>query len=377
MVPSENEKSDLAILIGEDNIINEQQEQPDIYADEVITTPEVPGETPPTLGEGIENQPGEVTQPVIADLTDDVRLRVMNEMFTDSNFETLEAFNNSDYVNKALGSDKLTKDYNDLIDQIDSFENKSPEYASDLVKAFDGWINKGGDPKFFMDVQAVNFDEMEPMDILVYNYKKENPGMAEKEIRTFLEGEYQLDPDKHDEAEIARSEFKMKVESGKALSSLKEMQQETSIPDPEKERVAFESVEKERMDNWSPSISKTMEDFKSFELDINDNFDLSYTTTKEEIDSLKEDLYDAIEYSGIELGEDSSVHVRKVLKDMYIVKHHHQILRAVAEKARSYTEEEWLKKVHNPSAIKQTSEEVGHQPPKSQEDRLLDYMERE
>jgi len=227
-----------------------------------------------------------------------------------------------------------------------------------------------------MDVQAVNFDDMAPMDVLVYNYKKENPGMSEKEIRTYLEGEYQLDPDKYSESEIERSNFKLKLESGKVLGSLKEMQQENSIPDPEKERVAFESSEKERMDNWSPSISKTLEGFKSIKLDINDNLNLSWTTTKEEIDSLKEDLYDAIEYSGIEMeGEDSEAHVQEVLENMYFSKHKHQILKAVAEKARSYSEEEWLKTVHNPSAVKPTSEAVDTQQPKSKDDMLLDYFE--
>ena len=296
-------------------------------------------------------------------------------MFPNSNFESFEAFNNSDYVNKALGSDKLTEDYNDLIDQIESLESKSPEYANDLVKGLDSWMKQGGDPKFYMDVQAVNFDEMAPMDVLVYNFKKDNPTMSEKEIRTYLDGEYQLDPDKYNESEIERSNFKLKLESGKVLGSLKEMQQETSIPDPEKERVDFESSEKERMDNWSPSISKTLEEFKSINLNISDNLDLSWTTTKEEIDSLKDDLYDAIEYSGIELGEDSSTHVQEVLENMYFSKHKHQILRAVAERARSYSDEEWLKTVHNPSAIKQTSEGVGNQPPKSKDDMLLDYFE--
>ena len=60
---------------------------------------------------------------------------------------------------------------------------------------------------------------------------------------------------------------------------------------------------------------------------------------------------------------------------MYFSKHKHQILRAVAERARSYSDEEWLKTVHNPSAIKQTSEGVGNQPPKSKDDMLLDYFE--
>ncbi len=373
MEHSENDNSDLSFLVGEDNIQNEQQ---DIYADVVEkTSPEVQGETSNELADVVNEQQGLVTEPVIADLTDDDRMRVINDMFPNSNFESFEAFNNSDYVNKALGSDKLTEDYNDLIDQIESLESKSPEYANDLVKGLDSWMKQGGDPKFYMDVQAVNFDEMAPMDVLVYNFKKDNPTMSEKEIRTYLDGEYQLDPDKYNESEIERSNFKLKLESGKVLGSLKEMQQETSIPDPEKERVDFESSEKERMDNWSPSISKTLEEFKSINLNISDNLDLSWTTTKEEIDSLKDDLYDAIEYSGIELGEDSSTHVQEVLENMYFSKHKHQILRAVAERARSYSDEEWLKTVHNPSAIKQTSEGVGNQPPKSKDDMLLDYFE--
>ncbi|NQY43373.1 MAG: hypothetical protein HRT87_08525 [Legionellales bacterium] len=373
MEHSENDNSDLSFLVGEDNIQNEQQ---DIYADVVEkTSPEVQGETSNELADVVNEQQGLVTEPVIADLTDDDRMRVINDMFPNSNFESFEAFNNSDYVNKALGSDKLTEDYNDLIDQIESLESKSPEYANDLVKGLDSWMKQGGDPKFYMDVQAVNFDEMSPMDVLVYNFKKDNPTMSEKEIRTYLDGEYQLDPDKYNESEIERSNFKLKLESGKVLGSLKEMQQETSIPDPEKERVDFESSEKERMDNWSPSISKTLEEFKSINLNISDNLDLSWTTTKEEIDSLKDDLYDAIEYSGIELGEDSSTHVQEVLENMYFSKHKHQILRAVAERARSYSDEEWLKTVHNPSAIKQTSEGVGNQPPKSKDDMLLDYFE--
>ena len=61
---------------------------------------------------------------------------------------------------------------------------------------------------------------------------------------------------------------------------------------------------------------------------------------------------------------------------MYFSKHKHQILKAVAEKARSYSEEEWLKTVHNPSAIKQTEEQIAHQPPKSKDDMLLDYFEK-
>lgn len=374
MVPSENNNSDLSFLVGEDNI---QEEQQDIYAD-VVEKPssEEPGETSNALEEVINEQQEQVAQPEIAELTDDVRMRVINEMFTDSNFESLEAFTESGYVNKALEADKLTEDYNNLVDKIESLKSRNPEYANDLVKGLDSWIKQGGDPKFYMDVQAVNFDEMAPMDVLVYNFKKDNPGMSEKEIRTYLDGEYQLDPNKYDESEIERSNFKLKLESGKVLGSLKEMQQETSVPDPEKERVAFESSEKERMDNWSPSISKTLEGFDSIDLNINDNLNLSWTTTKEEIDSLKEDLYDAIEYSGIEPGEDSAAHVQEVLENMYFSKHKHQILKAVAEKARSYSEEEWLKTVHNPSAIKQTEEQIAHQPPKSKDDMLLDYFEK-
>ncbi len=374
--------NDLAFLVGEENVINEEGQGEDIYADELKPTEEVSSETQEetevvseTEDEGTEQveTQEETQQAPVTEFNDESRLSFLNEMFGEGSFETLDDFKSQEIVSKANEYNSLLEEFNSQVDEINELQSKEPEFATELSKEFDTWMKNGGDPSTFFGIQTAQFDDMKPLDVMAFQMKKEHPNLSDSEVKGYLSRKYKQDPDRYDEEEVEAGAIDLKIDSGKAAQSLKEIQRDTSVPDSKKlEDEAAEALTT-RMKPWDKGLSTVIDDFKGIDINVGD-LDLTWNVNPEEAQGLKEDMYSIIEYAGLEHNEEGIAYAKQALQNRYISENFESIIKTVVAKVTSMKTEENHKESHNPSALKDETSQVDVDKPKTQSDMIYDHF---
>lgn len=357
------------------NESTESATQTETVGTEAQTTSETSeGETTPTeTALETENQ-----HPDQAQLTDEMRSMALNEMFGDQ-FSSFEEVASANLVERYNKYDEIVEAHDALVDEIEQLEAREPQYASEVVKNFNDWVTKGGKPEDFISVQTVNFDEMQPLDVLAYQMQRENPNLSKSDIQKYLEGEYKQDLEMYTEEEAASGKIKLQIEANKAMGSLKQMQQDTSVPEAFQQQTQSqeesEAEKQELMNNWEPNITKAVTSFESVQIPINDNVSFNWKVEPAELEQIKQDLYDTIELTKMPMDEQGVQEAHEYVMNRYMAQNWQKVVAAVANQARTMSDEQWFKETHNPSATQTQSENVGNTTPKSIDDQFLDLLE--
>lgn len=267
-----------------------------------------------------------------------------------------------------------------LTEQLQNLEENKVEFANDFIKSLNDYHAKGGtNTELFVTLQGMKVDEMEPLDVLKTQMKFAHPTLTDEQISTHLAGKYnQLseEDEGYSEGAVKQGEISMTIDSGEAKEYLKNMQTEIHTPDPEKERLAGETAETDRLTKWDPIISKTVTDFTQLTIPLNEkgasfNYDIPEDVKVE----LQQQLKESLEYSGAELDNDGGETAKQMLFNRYLVDNFDNIARAIAEKSRSMTDEQWIKEINNPSAVK--TEDVVPPDPNTEKDVIDQIMKLE
>lgn len=172
-------------------------------------------------------------------------------------------------------------------------------------------------------------------------------------------GDYDdLEPDeqKRIDDKVAINTIKMEKAAKVARTYLSELQSKYKPEAVDTEAIQKES--KEKLENfvtqWKPTYQSIERDFTKISVDV-DGIDFEIPIREEDAALKKQVFEEAAGYlvaQGLELNDKNIEHLRDVIIDRYISLNKKFVFKKIGEIAREITDEQWRKKVHNPSAIK-------------------------
>jgi hypothetical protein len=341
----------------------------DIYAHELAvaepSTLEAEGEMP-SSEEGGESSPeqGETPSSHESSEAGDQQPSVDNQMSAEEDYSRFidemsrGLYNSKDDLienqvfEKAEDYDQLVEDYEALEERLKEAENKEPEFVNDFMRNLNEHVRNGGNPEDFIRVQSVKVDELESIDVLRTQMKWNNPDLSDGDIQLLLNEKYKLDEDQFTDEEMRLGAVQMKMDAKQAREQLSQHQHDMSVPTSQKSQEEMEAANTERMNAWDDEIVDMVDDFDAISISINNDLTLNYKVAPEEKEALENEVYEIIEQTGMELDSQEAYDTaREIMRNRYIISHFDDIARALGEKARSMTDEQWHKTAHNPSAI--------------------------
>ncbi len=324
-----------------------------------------PGEQKP--GEQKPGEKIEVPNP------ETIRTDMLNEMFGDQ-FKTVEDVKKANIPEALKELPTLRQKVQELTDSLAKKPKHS--FASDDIAKFNEFARETGikDASIFNKINATDVANMSAMDALVLQHIIENPSLAGQEstVRRYFERRYDLDltkidPKKVDSGDLTQEQLdqnKLDYESNligvtsdgnKAKAKLQELKGKIHMPEIPAEETPVKKwtpeIETKQKAAWSTVNEKMGETFSTIPIlpkgwkEPIINFVLP-----EEIK--KTVLKDALDYVVSNQLEVNEANVKIVAKAMYSdIKESCEadIYHAIFERARSMTEEEVLKTIHNPS----------------------------
>ena len=253
-------------------------------------------------------------------------------------------------------------------------------FANDDIAKFNEFVRETGikDAGVFNRINATDIANMADMDALVMQHIVDNPSLAGKEpqVQRYFERKYNVDPKKVEEGDITQEELEINQigvasEGAKAKAKLLELKGKIKMPP---EPLADESPEAKT--KWTPEIEAKQ---KSAWTKVNETIGEQYSKlpiyikgSKEPIinfvlpeESKKTILTTALDFVVSNQMEVNEANVRSVATQMYsdaILTNMEEITHAVFERARSMTEDEYLKIYHNPSGKNEDKPPSGGEP---------------
>jgi len=229
---------------------------------------------------------------------------------------------------------------------------------------------------------------MENMDAIVLQHIVDNPSLAGKEpqVRRYFEMKFNVDPNKIDpkkvesgdltaeELEQNKLEYETNLiglasEAGKAKSRLQELKSKIKMPDipadeTDKKVKWTPEIESKQKANWTAVNEKMGEEFKTIPILMKGSKEpiVNFVLPEE---TKKVILTNALDYAISNQMEINQANVTSVATQMYsdaILSNMQEIAHAIFERARSMTEEEYLKTYHNPSSKNTDTPPAGGEP---------------
>ena len=246
-------------------------------------------------------------------------------------------------------------------------------YANDDIAKFDEFVRSTGikDVGVFNKLNVTDVANMDNMDALVLQHIVDNPSLAGKEpqVRRYFEMKFNVDPNKIDpkkvesgdltqeELEQNKLEYETNLigvasEGGKAKSKLQELKSKIKMPevpadDTDKKVKWTPEIETKKKADWTKVNEKMGEEFKTIPIRMkgSDEPIVNFVLPEE---AKKVILTNALDYAVSNQMEINEANVTSVAKQMYsevILSNLPEIAHAIFERARTMTEEEYLKDI--------------------------------
>jgi hypothetical protein len=297
---------------------------------------------------------------------------ILNEMFGDR-FRTVEDFKKANIPEALKERDSLRQKVTELTDSL----AKKPKhaFASDDIAKFNEFARETGikDLGVFNKINATELANMSDMDALVMQHIIENPESAGKEpqVRRFLERRYNVDSSKIDPKRVEAGDLtqeeldqnKLEYDTNligvtsdarKAKEKLKEFKDKIKMP---------EASEDTGAKKWTPEIeSKQKTDWTKVNEAMGDQFDkipimpkgwkepiADFVLTKEAKKAVLDNALNYVISNQMEVNEENMKSVANAMYSDILFENRNEIYQIIAERARSMSEEEFLKLYHNPS----------------------------
>lgn len=239
----------------------------------------------------------------------------------------------------------------DIANQSEANKDKSP-YKSKLGELFDEYSDKGLDPQVILDVIKVDTDKLDPLGVMRYAMKLENPSMSDEKIELLLKDEYKIsEGDEFSEREKIIGEAKLEKDAGLQRPKLAELKQKALQSDDEKNSDALAKAETIRKDNWTKRIPSLAREFKSLELKLPSGNTMTWNVKEDQVEGLEKTLQAVAANPNMKFDENTINIAAEVMKKQYIYDNLNDIVVGAAIKMRSLSNEDWAKVIHNPSAI--------------------------
>ena len=294
-----------------------------------------------------------------------IRTDMLREMWGDQ-FKTVEDFKKANIPEALKELTTLRQKNQELSDSL----AKKPKhaFASDDIAKFNEFARETGikDAGIFNKLNATDVANMDSMDALILQRIIEDPTLAGKEpqVRRSLERRYNVDSKKVEAGELTQEEFddnllEVNSEGNKAKAKLQDLKGKIRMPEIPAELPPDGKIK------WTPEIEKTQ---KEGWTKVNEAMAKEFSTIPIPIKGSKEPIVNFVlpeetkklivaKYSDLAINNQMEVNDEANVKNMAIQMYSEAILsnldeitHAIFERARSMSEEEYLKAYSNPSS---------------------------
>jgi len=361
----------------------EQQEEPAEAATDTVdlteeannsTEGEIPETEVETEGEANseEADEGDSTDSDIVDLNEN-----NNTEETSNEGESLSQ-TNQNYFSEMLDGQfedeaDLTEHLISQQERIEELENATPDFANDYVKKMNEHVKNGGSAAEFARIQGVNVDDMNAVDILTTEVMWSNPGLSKSDATAYLEEKFPNSLD--NDGNLNPNHPTLKVDANKAASIIKGIQAEdTLIPQTgmseeewnnktesqkEEARIQAQEADESRMEDWMQPVEDEIDKLKEngLILPLTDEKGFRYPVKMDE--AYENELIAKVDKTLFNMGtsfKDSPKAAKELIEMHYRMDNFDKLMRAASEKGANSVNEEWFKKVHNPSVISRGDE---------------------
>jgi hypothetical protein len=270
---------------------------------------------------------------------------------------------------------------NHLIEQDQRIEElekaqKTPEFANDYVKRMNEHVLAGGSAQQFAKVQGIDVDNMGTVDLLATELMWNNPELSRKDAEAYLERKF---PDSLDEdGNLDPNDVTLKVDATKAAKAIKEIQAEdTLIPQGgmteeewnekqeaklQEDHKAYEEETAKRMEAWMQPVEDEMANLEKNGVVIPLTDDKGFKFAFDGDEAYKNQLIERVDRTLMDMGTSYKENPKaaKQLMEMFFKNDRfNEIVKAASIKGANSANEEWFKKVHNPSVLQKGDQPTG------------------
>lgn len=288
--------------------------------------------------------------------------RIVNEYLA---YASGGVYKTSEELEKARGFETLAT-VPSLTETITQLQEDKVEFANPVVQGLNDYLSKGGDnPELYMNLQELKVDDMDALEVRRTKMQLDNNGLSSDEINAHLADKYKQfgeDDERYNEADVAQGKINMKIDANEDRKALAQMQHEIQTPDPEKVRVREAEEATQKKQAWDPVISTTVKEFSEIEIPLNKDNSFKFAIPEEDKSDMVKALRESIDFSDATLDDEGKSIAKQIVHNRFIVDNFQKIAGAIAEQARSLTDEQWLVEAHNPSPAIEDAPPPAEQP---------------
>ena len=315
------------------------------------TPPETPPGTPPPGTPPPETPPG--TPPLEKGGTKpppsvpaDVQNTLLNEIFGGA-YANIEDLKKEDIPGKLKEAETLRQQVQTLQDQL---KNPAVGFANESVGLFNEFVKSTGISNYnvFDKLMNVDLNTLNPVDGLVLNHVMTHPRFSGKEdlVRKTFEKKYQTDPDSGlSEDEIKMNQITLEGDGENAINELKKIKEGIKLPEKPNVLGQPETLTPEKIqgfkDAWSTPFTELDKTWKAIPLFLKGTKEpfMQYAIPDEVRKDVINKTLEMASKDGLEVNPDNMKDLYGIMLREVIVNRLPDILHAVAEKARSSTQE--------------------------------------
>lgn len=234
---------------------------------------------------------------------------------------------------------------------------EQPRYNSKFAELIDKSVAKLGSPKdqaeafkSLVDVITTDVTTMSARDAVAFKMKQDYPSRPKEDIdflvdKKYFLGEFASDEDKRE------GEILLRTDADESRQFILKLQEEALADAPKKETIKAVD-ESKRVNEWKQAAPKILNDFNQIDFEVAKGVKMGYKVSAADKAELAKFAEQVAVNSGMSLDEASMKQVAEIVKMQYISQNLENIVSAAATKARSMTNEQWMKTVHNPSSMR-------------------------
>lgn len=262
----------------------------------------------------------------------------------------------------------------DFESKIAQFENENTElkakvntdpFANELSKKFNELLKGGAKPEqvdaFLKLNKHDNFESMSPYDVKLLALQVKE-GLTEKEAKEYIDDEYKLNPDEHDESTIAKGQIRLKLHSNadrEFLNGYKAKVSTAPVSQREVQEAAAQEQHVKHVNTLAPIAKDVLKGISFTNQNINGKADdkaifADFTPSEESLKSLPEKVAQFINGEGanIPANAEGAQRINDFAESVLILQNHKTWQQHAVNVAEKKIREEY----HNPSAINRGSD---------------------
>jgi hypothetical protein len=324
-----------------------------------------------------------------------IKAGILNEMFGDQ-FKTVEDVKKAN-IPESLKELVTLRQKNQELDALVKAKPKH-QFANDDIAKMNEFVRETGikDVNVFNKLNSSDLSNMSDIDVLSLNHVIDNPrlaGESPQEIRGYFERKYKvdpamIDPKRVEAGDLTQEEFEtnkreyrynqmdLQTEAEKVKTKLLGLKEKIKMPEPPADEPGSvkkwtPEVETLQKTAWAKVNEKMGETFSTIPIVLEEGKDpiVNFVLPEDAKKSILDDALDFVVNNQMEVNEANIKSVANAMYSDILFSNRHKIYHSIFERARSMTEEEYLKVYHNPSSKNTDAPPPGGETDKIEEQR--------